>query len=1241
VFAAEGIDRFVGDRYHVVRELGRGGMGIVYLGRDLRRDMDVAIKFRGIMHHSATLWLKREFRAVASLRHHNLVELYELVAHEESCYFTMEYIPGIDPRRWVERPSTTPPIPLPLGLGINLSDQSTRSALPIQAAHTEMEILAPSSAPTNPLVRAVPQVDFGRVRTVLAQLAEGLAFLHARGVIHRDVKPSNALVCDGIVKLLDFGLALEHRRAEQELSRETRVVGTAAYLAPEYVERLEVSPAMDVYALGVVAFELVTGTPPFGGTMHVLSRLNRAITVPRASSINAEIPPELDDVIDAMLHPDPVRRPSALDIAARLTGELSQPRHVRRAAAFVGREAELHRLQARIADPSSDGRLVLVTGPSGVGKSSLIDEGIRRARLGDGANDVTWRGRCHERERVPYRAFDFVIDDLATELAGNAQLVAQIEHAGAVARVFPSLGALLEEAIKRPPAEDLRVERERALAGMTELFRHVLAFPRGPASGFGMRGVLVIDDLQWADEDSLELLELLVERIARPLTIVATWTTGADQTPPPAELLERLAARIDVIELGLMTSHDVAQLIAELAPQAPTERLAAAAELAAGSPYLAELIGLELADAGLADPHHAEARRLERLGSSERKVAEIASLAGGAATFDQLRALAELPSVLLQSALRGLEDGRIVRSTPTASGDSAYVFYHQRLRDAAAAAIAPPVKQALHRRFAELLERDRATPDQLAYHWAEAGEPARALRWAVIAAEAAHDQLAWGLAADWSGRAMGLADSPDIRTALRAKRAEALFLGGKLAAAAGEFEALARGEAPPAGDSMTRGARGETDNRGDRWFVRAAESYIKLGEIERGLDILDGVLDRRGEKRARGRALSAARALGVTARWLVPARLRRPLPGLGPTTDEVVIAAYRVIASFLSTPYPIESFEYVVRGIAVAERAGDRAAQAMGMAMLAAYLAAGSLGRFGDRAIASAQRLSIESGAPYPRMVAAGAAGILATLRGNWSGMRIAHEEGHQICTRLGMERSWEASFLRTYWALGELYAGEPARALAMLGELADASDDLIARAMLGSYRGRALALTGTDLPAARALEKELAGTAAARHGMAGIYRHVFSGELALAEGDYPRARALGEELERTARHQWLSILPAMQAMIDVVIATAEVGCAAAGEPAAAQRAKLRAKALHRRGRWSFYAPTALRLWGQAEQLLGDRARARELFADARRVAAVRGGKVDQLAIAALAGAPIDPGPLAFAVRWFTGGVVS
>jgi len=707
------------------------------------------------------------------------------------------------------------------------------------------------------------------------------------------------------------------------------------------------------------------------------------------------------------------------------------------------------------------------------------------------------------------------------------------------------------------------------------------------------RGVIVIDDLQWADDDSLELLALLVERIGKPLTILASWTG----------------------DLGPMQPHELVDVLADVAPHVPTERLRAAAALAAGSPYLAELIGRELADEGNADPTDAEARRLARLAAPERQVAEIAALSGGSATFEQLRALAELTSAQLQSVLRSLEDGRIVRAAPSATGDPVYVFYHQRLREAAQSAMTEDARRRIHRTHAGWLAREGGAPAQLSYHWQQAGENALAAHAAIAAADAARAQLAWGLAADWYGKALELGPKmegpgPGIDHGVRAQRAECLFLGGKLAAAAADFETLAREEAD-----------------GDRWRVRAAESYIKLGELAHGLAMIDGVLARRGQPRAGGRAASAVRAASVAARWLVPAPLRRR-----PPADDVLSAAYRVIASFLSTPYPIESFEYVLRGIDRAERGGDHAAHAMGMAMLAAYLATGSLGRFGDRAIASAQRLALQSGSAYPRMVAAGCQGIVATLRGNWTGMRLAHEEGERICKKLGLERSWEASFLRAYWALGEYYAGEPMRALALLGELADQSDDLISRAMLGSYRGRALVLDG-NLAAARATSRELAKVHVA--GLATIYRQVFEGELALAEHDWPRAQAIGNQLAREARTQWLSAMPAVSAMIDVLIATAEIGL---GDALSAERARTRARALFRRGKTSFYAATALRLWAQAEKRLGgDPA---SVLSRAAHVASERGGKLDRLAIAALAGDHRDAGPLKSALVWSTGGVL-
>jgi hypothetical protein len=264
-------------------------------------------------------------------------------------------------------------------------------------------------------------------------------------------------------------------------------------------------------------------------------------------------------------------------------------------------------------------------------------------------------------------------------------------------------------------------------------------------------------------------------------------------------------------------------------------------------------------------------------------------------------------------------------------------------------------------------------------------------------------------------------------------------------------------------------------------------------------------------------------------------------------------------------------------------------------------------------------------------MVAAGCQGIVATLRGNWTGMRLAHEEGERICRKLGLERSWEASFLRAYWALGEYYAGEPTRALALLGDVD--SDDLITRAMLGSYRGRALVLDG-NLAAARATSRELSKAPAA--GLATIYRQVFEGELALAEHDWPRAQAIGQALAREARDQWLSAMPAVSAMIDVLIATAEIGL---GDRVSAENARTRARALYRRGKTSFYAATALRLWAQAEAMLGGDPRG--VLARAAHVAQERGGKVDRLAIAALAGDRRDAGPLQAALVWSTGGVLA
>src|SRR4029078_4802110 len=122
------------------------------------------------------------------------------------------------------------------------------------------------------------------------------------------------------------------------------------------------------------------------------------------------------------------------------------------------------------------------------------------------------------------------------------------------------------------------------------------------------------------------------------------------------------------------------------------------------------------------DPRHAEARLLARLTPSERAVVELNAIATSGTTFEQLRSLAELPSAALTSVVRSLEDARVIKISPSANGDPIYSCYHQRLRDAAHAAIGSEQRRELHLRFAQLGEREDGPPEQLAHHYEHAGE---------------------------------------------------------------------------------------------------------------------------------------------------------------------------------------------------------------------------------------------------------------------------------------------------------------------------------------------------------------------------------------------------------------------------------------------------------------------------------------------------------------------------------------
>ncbi|GGP84388.1 hypothetical protein GCM10010185_67800 [Saccharothrix coeruleofusca] len=252
----------VGGRYALGELYGSGGMADVYRARDTRLDRPVAVKvFQGVATSGEEVRLDREARVLAALRCPGLVAVYDSGVFRGHPYFVMQAVEGGTLRARMH------------------------------------EALSPES-----------------VANLGVQIARVLAHVHERGVVHRDVKPSNVLldVDERRAYLTDFGLALQ-----PQLTRVTRsgmMVGTAGYLAPEQVRGAEVTPAVDVYALGLMLLECLTGRPeyPGGDTEAALARLHRPPRIP------AGLPEPWGEALAAMTDSDPARRPTAAECAELL-----------------------------------------------------------------------------------------------------------------------------------------------------------------------------------------------------------------------------------------------------------------------------------------------------------------------------------------------------------------------------------------------------------------------------------------------------------------------------------------------------------------------------------------------------------------------------------------------------------------------------------------------------------------------------------------------------------------------------------------------------------------------------------------------------------------------------------------------------------------------------------------------------------------------------------------------------------
>jgi hypothetical protein len=742
-------------RYAPVRLLGIGGMGAVYEVEDRTTGGRLALKVMLVHDAGRLLRFKQEFRVMAELHHPNLVRLFDLGQHEGQWFFTMELVHGQDLLDVLLHEDAGRHIP---SLGATLPGGPLLGD--VEQASQDTVIEAPEKRP----IACDPDVLIG----VVAQILDALAYLHGRGIVHRDLKPSNILLdLDGTVRVLDFGLASRLDRTTA-ISQEGAIVGTLAYLSPEQYRGEAATAASDLYALGCMMFQLLTGELPFQGSpaQALAGRMDRP--PPRVDARVSGAPQALVEIVHRLMARDPAERPTIAEVRDALGRAPAQRSAIPvlgkggradiTAEIFVGRQEELTILADALARAAGgEPQIALVSGPSGIGKSALASMILRRAAS---LGFLCFNGRCYEREQVPFVAFDRVMDAVTLTLRhwSPAHLASLRPWLLVLARIFPALGLLTgdagAEATGRAGADPRELHQQAF-----DSFRHLIAYCQGQAPLF-----FVLDDLQWADEESIALLSAMLSGSAGRVMVVGLFRAeDLREDHPLHRLLRGLdgQGRVTRLALSALGSSEAAHLVeAVTGSRLDPEMSAALASQAEGNPFLVRRLAEHLLTLAPAE----QTARLDDTGSADdllrtmiqalspraEQVLSLAATAGKEIAVSLLREASGLGSEELDLAIGELMAARFLKAVPVgpdAEASPHLDLYHDRIREVAYQRLPEERRRALHLCLALALEarpsgRERDA-EALVRHFRGAGDRVLVRRYAVEAAEQAAAKLAF------------------------------------------------------------------------------------------------------------------------------------------------------------------------------------------------------------------------------------------------------------------------------------------------------------------------------------------------------------------------------------------------------------------------------------------------------------------------------------------------------------------
>jgi serine/threonine protein kinase len=1012
------------ERFDTTERLGEGASGVVYRALDRVRGEVVALKVLSVSDPDSLFRFKGEFRALASLKHRNLLELYELVTHNEQWLLTMELVKGRDFLNFVrpggEKPATqqqgddlTEVVDVEAWTNPALADGAIGDAQP------ENDVLA---YPADAVHRGT--LDPRRLRSALQQLFEGLKALHASNRIHRDLKPANVLLFDADERLVicDFGLVTT-RPIERMASRlgdqfsagagsttNGEIAGTLAFMSPEQATGHAIAPASDYYAVGVMLYQALTGQVPFD------PRLPRQVAIrakseqrprhPRA--INADAPEDLSDLALALLDPDPAQRPGYSDVmrvAREGADALAWPSN--RPAApevLIGRHEQIGQLAAALQQARSGlATVALLSGRSGMGKSAVAQAFLNSAI--EQENVLVLAGRCYEREQLPHKALDPLIDSLSDHLLSmDEQTVRDLvpPTTSSLARLFPALlrvSYVKELCGAGNEPIDPASKKRRAYASLREILRRLSL--RRPL-------ILFIDDLQWGDVESGPwFTELLHPPQPPSLLLLCAYRAEDEERSPLLTALRKThlpeagiqtPVVVKVAELDATESNELA--LACLSGIPDLEKAAAlVAREGGGSPFFLRMF------ADYVRRHGTEAaakvkledllsKQIEALAPAARQLLSIVATAGRPEMLRVVYDAAQLHAGG-QSALRALEAQRLVQTTGVDADDRVEVC-HDRIRETAYRLLDANSKAGFHRELARTLERHQPEgAEGLLNHWRAAGERTKAGDYALKAAQKAENSLAFGRAAELLSEALALlAPEPVQARQLEERRGRALVLAGRGVEAADAFFRAMEGAQEDHAMQLRAMATTQLLRAG-----RLAQAFAELGRARKML----GLAFPKSDLRAVGMLLWRRAQI-----WLRGLRLR--VRRNAKATQLHRIDMQWAIASSLSCMDHLRGSIYQAEHMLTALRSGDPYRMACALGMESTVLSSENKNPARtQRVIDRGLELAGISGESHALSVVKGTAGVSRMLEGRFrEAVRLTRESQEILRDRLNATLAWD-----------------------------------------------------------------------------------------------------------------------------------------------------------------------------------------------------------------------------------------